>query len=275
MVSNVIYSSKGSGYKLVWNDEFGGEALDTNKWSLTYGMSQTAELSMNEDESVCSVGGGELQLSAINRTDDSGHIYATTKTLSTVNSMSFKYGYLEMRARVPFEKGAWPSLWLGARDSLNNTSNLSYSNEVDVFEVFGSKSQLSTTVHKWYNDENGNNSGINAQLSTGMYTFVNAATLSNEYHIYGFKWTPDEMSFYVDGVKYATLDLSSNFDRDGYETDMSAFIDNPLHIKINNHLLTEGKNLGLENVDASDLPFEYDIDYIRLYQDDSGVINKK
>ncbi len=238
-------------------------------------MSETNELAMNEDSKVCSVGNGELQLTAINRTDDNGHIYATTKTVSTVNTMSFKYGYLEVRAKVPFEQGAWPSLWLGARESLANNSNLSYSNEVDIFEVFGSKSGLATTVHKWYNDENGNNSGVNAQKSVDGYEFVNTSTLSNEYHIYGFRWTPEEMSFYVDGVKYATLDLSANFNKDGYETDMSAFVNNPLHIKINNHLFTEGKNLGFNNVNAKDLPFEYDIDYVRLYQDASGELNTK
>ena len=235
-------------------------------------MPETEELAMNEDNRVCEVKNGELQLTAVNRTDDSGHIYATTKTLSTEKTMSFKYGYLEMRARVPFEMGAWPSFWLGARDSLGYDSSLDYSNEVDIFEVFGSESTLVPNLHKWYAEPRWSHVQYNIPNGKQNYVFKNTENLSNEYHIYGFKWTPDEMCFYVDDEKYTTIDLHNNFDDDGHKTGMEGFHD-PITILINNHLFTETSPFKTSIISEEQLPVKYYIDYIRLYQDEFGELN--
>lgn len=53
-------------------------------------------------------GGGCLRL----RSSKTGSGYKTSKSVTTGRSMTFKYGYLEMRARVPVGQGVWPSLWM-------------------------------------------------------------------------------------------------------------------------------------------------------------------
>ena len=63
--------------------------------------------------------------------------------------MSFRYGYLEMRARVPYSKGAWPSFWLLSGGALGANPNDAYRVEVDIFEVFSSCDTATPNIHKW------------------------------------------------------------------------------------------------------------------------------
>ena len=87
-------------------------------------------------------GGGCLRL----RSSKTGGGYKTSKSVTTGRSMTFKYGYLEMRARVPVGQGVWPSLWMksnvnseGAEiaEKLGCKPEADYFTEIDIFEVFG------------------------------------------------------------------------------------------------------------------------------------------
>ena len=100
-----------------------------------------------------------------------------------------------MRARVPFVRGAWPSFWSSSYGSLGPDGKQriytidDYSIEIDIFEVFSSTDTLAPNIHKWYGD--GNHTMWNDENE--KYTF-DSADLNNEYHLYGFEWTPTEMS---------------------------------------------------------------------------------
>lgn len=41
-----------------------------------------------------------------------GDTYTLPEGFSTKFTMNFKYGYLEMRAKIPFKHAAWPSFWM-------------------------------------------------------------------------------------------------------------------------------------------------------------------
>ncbi len=265
---------KEKGYKLVWSDEFDGNALDATKWSLYERMSPTKELKLINDPAVICVKDSELQLTAINYKDEKNPNikYATCYGISTQDRMNYKYGYLEMRAKVPFMKGAWPSLWGTSSRTFNMRENKDYNTEVDIFEVFGSESTLVPNLHKWYAEPKWSHVQYNIPGGKKNYVFENTENLSNEYHIYGFKWTPDEMSFYVDDEKYTTIDLHNNFDDDGHKTGMEGFHD-PITILINNHLFTESSPFKTNIISEEQLPVKYCIDYIRLYQDELGELN--
>ena len=72
------------------------------------------------------------------------------------------------------------------------------------------------------------------------------------------------MTVSVDGVDYNTYDLNDNYDG---RSDMSGFRDN-LFILLNNHIYVSdlGATTSGTEVNNKDLPFEYYVDYIRLYQ---------
>ena len=276
-----MYEPKG--YKLVWNDEFDGNELDRTKWVLTENMKARPDMCLLEVPEVISVSDGQLRLNGIKYTDkENPNIkYATTYSVTTKTTMSFLYGYLEMKAKVPFKKGAWPSFWMVNNGALNADMSAGYATEIDVFEVFSNKNALYPNVHKWYWGENGKFAGHSSydgrrdeegSAIKKPYVFEDFENLSNEYHIYGFKWTPEICEMYVDGEKYMSFDMTVNFDASGFETDMSGF-NQPVFLILNNHIygpcLVKEKRLQEERflVDDNDLPMEYHIDYIRLYQE--------
>ena len=202
--------------------------------------------------------------------NDPNVTHACPPTVVTANSMNYRYGYLEMRAKVPFKHSVWPALWLCQLEKYYAAPDrCGYGVEVDVFEIFGStEGKVIPNLHKWFNAEWAKNNAIPKTHSmTGaksIYQFKDTTDLSNEWHVYGFEWTDEYMSMYVDGEEYIRYDLSDNYDGMG---DMSGF-QNPCYILLSNAVYTKGKHdlYGHATAIDSDFPCEFVIDYLRLYQ---------
>lgn len=273
-----------SDYQLVWFDEFSGDTLDSTKWNTAQTrMSDTNELAQSNAAYVRSVSDGNLQLSAIknpyynaNGTYFEKHKYTTTTSVTTENKMSFKYGYVEVRAKVPYKEGCWPSFWLRSHNATGKLSNPKFEVEVDVFEVFGDKTSMSSNLHQQNFDGKSYQTNKSTIDSEEIHTFDNTANLSNEYHIYGFEWEPDRMAVYVDGVKQCEwkIDALSLWWNYGMKANATGF-NTTMNILFNNHLFTESSSYSpsesniIENYEGN-LPAEFDIDYVRLYQKNDG-----
>lgn len=268
---------KDNGYRLVWNDEFDGRTLDASKWGYAAKMSGAADMLLKDSE-VTDVRGGSLFLTAREYKDEENPEikYAVNYSVTTLNTMSFIYGYAEMRARVPFKHGAWPSLWMSTNGALGGDRELDYSTEVDIFEAFSSTCEAVPNIHKWY--FKGEHKGEHHQFNgwgggrSKSYIFRDNQT-ALDWHLYGFEWTPEFMRMSIDGDFYMRYDLSENFDG---MSDMKGF-HKPMYFIINNHLFTE-KLFWVPSRDSivkpEDLPSVYEIDYIRLYQKPGqGVLN--
>ena len=257
-------------YRLVWNDEFDGNKLDTEKWGFAPKMGGSEDLLLSEDGKTVRVENGALILTADAFSDPMRPSvkYSVNYSVTTFKTMSFVYGYVEMRARVPFKHGAWPSFWMVTTDALGSTKGREYETEVDIFEVFSNTVTAVPNIHKWY--KNGENKGLHNQFNgfegkqSARYVFKDNKTAC-DWHVYGFEWTAQRMTMFVDGEAYMTYDLSYNFD---HKSDMGGF-HQPMYLILNNHLFTE--NLywvpsADQIVKPEDLPSVYEIDYIRLYQ---------
>ena len=75
---------------------------------------------------------------------------------------------------------------------------------------------------------------------------------------------------YVDDKPYYEYDLTRNFDNG--ESGMGGF-DTPIYLIFNNHLFTQSstyKPYEGSEIKVGELPAEYVIDWIRLYQKDDG-----
>ena len=245
---------------LVWHEEFDGDALDSSSFGFERSM-DNSDIAYSNDAQNVKVCNGNLVLKA-NRTENG---YTTAEGLSTKKTMAFKYGYLEMRARVPYSHGAWPSLWAKSSPT-HHEENVGWGAEVDIFEVFSSTNKLYPNLHKYGHDQGPHYDIQSTALKSNGYTFADGADL-NDYHIYGFEWTKDYMKFYVDGVCYQTYDLNADYaadlpGMDGYRE--------YIYLLINNELFTQNSDwkayAGCEITDSDPMP-EYSIDYIRLYQD--------
>lgn len=141
-----------------------------------------------------------------------------------------------------------------------------YGVEIDVFEIFSSTDTAIPNIHKWFH--NGKHTMYNGnhynKTTTTNYVFKNTDNLSKEYHTYGFEWTPEKMIMSVDGEDYMTFDMTDDFDKNG---GMGGF-NSPLLIILNNFIYAPdlGETNASNRVNNSDLPFNYFVDYIRLYQ---------
>lgn len=264
-----------AGYSLVWNDEFKGRTIDNAKWRTNQPRMTAYDGVGNFDEgTVRSVGNGRLLMTAYKNPDTAnynGKTYLTTNSITTENRMSFKYGYLEVKAKVPYKAGCWPSLWLRSPNAAQTdlTGKDGYNMEVDIIEPFGYTDQNGTTIH----ETNKSNDSDHCQAAVGNYKFKNAENLANEYHIYGFLWTADEMKFFIDGECFAAY-TKDTLARMGYKGDF----DDTVNILFDNQLITssspvanEEKTNTIENNEGS-LPAEYSVEYVRLYQKQGDVL---
>ncbi|MBO5322123.1 MAG: family 16 glycosylhydrolase [Clostridia bacterium] len=295
-------------YELVWSQEFGGSELDYSVWSRNTTMSRGATIKYGD---LNSVNNGSLTLSCedTNTTNDSGYkIYNVNYGLDTMNSMSFKYGKLTMRAKIPFYRGAFPSLWLTSSGAIGNSTLTTYGTEIDIFEVFGNgnydfgdstwnHTQMVACIHKWYNDENGNKIGTDCSCGTSSdagnnyivdeserSTYISSAN-TTKWHIIEFEWDEDKMTFSVRAEDSDTFteyysvtreEIDGNFGLTDKDYSAEGIFDQFLAIRLNNHMYTEGgayNYSGSTSIDASKL--NYEIDYIQLYQKNNGEINLK
>ncbi len=268
-------------YRYVWGDEFEEAEYDDinwTKWSFTHSMTGTNEIKTTTDRICTDIGDGRLKLFAVNTYDieNTKLRYIVPWATSTRETMNFVYGYAEIRARVPFFKGAWPSYWGGSACTIRDggTRFDQYHTEIDVFEIFGSTNTVSPNLHKWYEKyDYAGTYGTSAnhtqwEGSRGYYKFTNDQDPTHEYHLYGFEWTPTEMSMWVDGEKYNTFDISKSWDKN---PDMQGF-HVPSYLMFNNHVFSEDStfkpNTITDQVDL--LPAEYFIDWYRVYQKNDG-----
>jgi beta-glucanase (GH16 family) len=118
----------GDQWKLRWHDEFSGDHLDPSKW--TSGLpwrgddgghrhhnSQYASLIADNDV-VVRDGMVELLTRKTDAVDLRGRTFHYTQAfIQTDGKFAYKYGYCEIRAKVPQEAGAglWPAFWMLSR----------------------------------------------------------------------------------------------------------------------------------------------------------------
>lgn len=254
---------------LVWNDEFEGNAVDAVKWNFVdrmWGNCQGVT-----DARHISVENSNVVMRAWK--EDNG-TYTTHTTLTTWDRMSFQYGYMEISAKVPFVPGAFPSFWF---QSAHQHRTVNYMTEVDVFEPYY-YDYIESTKHKWYMNPPTPTSPTGSAYAhdwcdPNPYRFPNPENLNNEYHRYGFGWSPTEMYFTIDGEIYAVNDITDKGDFcEGYGrgaklTGMEGFQD-PLVVNFTNWVsIGDGFRYKEYKVnEETEFPLTFAVDWVRLYQ---------
>lgn len=162
---------------------------------------------------------------------------------------SFKYGYFEIRARLPNPgKGMLPAIWLYVSDGRYLNDKRKSGAEIDILEVIGHDrgSPWSITVHRrdWL--------GIGDQTEVG--TFENDTT---EWHTYGLDWQPTYLRFYRDGMMVGEV---TGADASWFDIEMSIRLN---HSVDGNHV----DKLGNLSDQTTPEIMMMQIDYVRVYAD--------
>lgn len=187
---------------LIFSDEFDGNgAPDPSKWgydigtgSNGWGNNELQHYTNRLDNAFMS--NGTLKIRAI-REAFSGSAFSSARLL-TQNKFSFKYGKVEVKAKLPAGIGTWPALWMLG----SNISTVSWPacGEIDIMEHKGSQlNRIHGTVH--------HPARFGGNADGGTRDISNATT---EFHIYTMEWTATSIKFLVDGNVFHTVANNSS-----------------------------------------------------------------
>nr|WP_315149795.1 family 16 glycosylhydrolase [uncultured Flavobacterium sp.] len=227
---------------LVWSDEFNTDgAPDPAKWTYDLGKGDNG-WGNNEKQNYTNLAknvkilGGNLVITAIK--EASGGAEYSSARIKTQGLYDFKYGKIEMKAKMPTGAGTWPAFWsLGA-----SPGTWPAIGEIDFMEWIGNKPLLTQAALHYPGS-----SGGNAAVKTTAI-----ANASSEFHIYKTIWSPKTIRFFVDDVLFFTFDNSN--------TDL------PFHknfFMIMN--VAMGGNLG-GAIDPAFTQSAMEVDYVKVFQ---------
>jgi beta-glucanase (GH16 family) len=257
---NVIFD------QLVWSDEFDANgAVDASKWfhqtQLPAGGSwhngEIQHYTNRIDNSV--VNNGFLNIIAKKETYQNQGVTKSYTSARLNSKFAFKYGRVEVRAKLPSGIGTWPAIWtLGKNVNENGTYwNLQgfsttpwpACGEIDIMEHWGSNQNYAqSAMHT--------PSSFGGTINKGGQ---NIPTVSSAYHIYSLDWYADKMVFSVDGkVHYTYQPEILNADTWPYDKEQYLLL-----------------NLAIEaSIYPSFTQGAMEIDYVRVYQEKTLSINE-
>lgn len=259
--SSFLQNMDAQNYKLVWNDDFNYSGKpDPEKWNYETGFIRNLEEQIyTKRKKNVRVKSGKLEITALKeeyknkRYDPDIQNYRmntqyseyTSGSVNTKDKFEFKYGRVEVRAKLPEGNGVWPAIWmLGA-----NFEEIEYplAGEIDIMEHVGIEPQeVHSTVHFPWDNQN----GIKSNGGT-----KNLKDLATEFHVYSVEWTPEKIEFLIDNISCHTFTI----DDAGVENNPFR---KPFYLILN--LALGGNWAG--PVDPDILPQKFTIDYVRVYK---------
>jgi hypothetical protein len=172
---------------LVWSDEFDGTAVNTNDWTYETGSSGWGNNELqNYTTQNTSFVDGKLIITAKKINENTAVGSYTSSRLVTKGKKEFKYGKMEISAKLPSGTGIWPAIWMMG----GNISSAGWPacGEMDIMEYVGYvPNTVYATVHTTAGS-GGNGSGNS----------MNLTSCEEDFHIYGLLWTEEKLTFYVD-----------------------------------------------------------------------------
>ncbi|MEC7782194.1 MAG: glycoside hydrolase family 16 protein [Bacteroidota bacterium] len=231
--------------KLMWSDEFNGDALDLTSWNFELG---------DGCPNLCGWGNNERQVyTKENHRLEDGKLIITAKKegdrytstrITTQGKHEFQYGRMEARAKVAVGQGIWPAFWMLGSDI--KEVGWPASGEIDILEYVGREEDMVyTTLHV--------PAGHGDSAFSKKTKFED---IEKDYHVYAAEWSPEQIEFFVDDQSVFVYNPED-------KTKAVWPFDQPFYFIIN---LAIGGNFGGPEVDDSIFPQEYAIDYVRVYQ---------
>jgi beta-glucanase (GH16 family) len=226
---------------LIWSDEFNTPgAPDPAKWGYDlgaggWGNNELQYYTNRSDNAV--VSGGTLKIIA-KRENFSGSAFTSARLLSR-SKFSFKYGKVEISAKLPVGVGTWPATWMLGDNFL--TAGWPACGEIDIMEHRGSELNTITSALHYPGRSGGNPVKATTVVSTATSAF----------HVYRFDWTSTSLKFYVDDKLFHEVQNNANIP---YNKDFFILLN-----------LAMGGGFG-GPVDPAFTSATFEVDYVRVYR---------
>jgi hypothetical protein len=235
----------GTPMTLIWSDEFEGSAntgVDATKWSyVTWDPGQVnneAQKYTSRLQNVFQDGSGHLVLRGLN-TPYAGNMY-TSGRIESNGHFSFKFGRVEVSAKLPAGIGSFPGII-----ALGTSGTWPQCGELALVEQYGQDKSW------FYTSANAGTAVGSGSTGNVKYTFPNATTASNDFHVYSLDWYSDHIVFQVDGIEITRTTFATS----------SPFYTVPEYLVLD---LALGGNMG-GIIDSSAFPMDMVVDYVRVY----------
>ncbi len=289
------------GMRLVFAEEFNGDSLDRRYWTPEVGLvrNEKARQMYIDDASVVSVSNGCLNLTVrhapgtVNPLYDPDYTGAsawrrTTRTqdyaagaVDSWGKFAFRYGRLEIRARYSVAQGAWPAVWLVGQDlgSVDAFGDLDVAEnhwnalvadkwpsvgEIDLQEYATAEAysgKVTSSLHYGDHWEGEKYKHVESQLADA--TLACGAIEDAQWHVYSLDVDESTITVKYDG---RTVLTKSQGDLANPDSGGRPFRDNAFYLVFNYAL---GSMSEEPPPDGSGYPLTMQIDYVRLYQDET------
>lgn len=277
----------GTGWQLAWADEFDGPGIDAAKWTLAHDCwsGGNKERQCYTDSAANARFADGLLLVTARQQSHTGPAYPasrrtrpdrqgeatrpfTSARLSTDGKAAWRFGFIEVRARLPAGQGLWPAIWMLPED--NRHGAWAASGEIDIMEAVNLGEPCISGAPGC---ANGRERGILGTLHFGGVAPANRQRGSTTtmpppadgFHRYAIEWSPEAIVWRVDGIAYATQrpgDWSTSGSKDP-----AAPFDQPFHLVLNLAVggnLPEQRNSG--GVTDRGFPKVMAVDWVRVWQ---------
>jgi beta-glucanase (GH16 family) len=189
-----------AGWTLMWSDEFDGAqggAADSSNWTYDVGNggwgNNELEYYRRDNANAALDGNGDLVITA--KAEAYGGSNYTSARLKTAGKITWTYGRIEARMKLPAGQGMWPAFWMLGDDI--GRAGWPACGEVDIMENLGREPFTAHgTMHgPGYSGAAG---------PTAPYTLPGGGKFADGFHVFAIEWELNVIRWYVDGNLYST-----------------------------------------------------------------------
>lgn len=283
---------------IVWRDEFNGTEIDTNNWRIEpndkydgtkrneYIVRKGGYWSLNQclvEHVIC----GTEQLDVLKiRTEKVGDSWHSAGIISD-RALAQKYGYFEIRAKLPKFYGTWSAFWMMPYNAPKAPTGKEarnakiYGGEIDIMEAPAYARSTNEVVQQALHIGDYDRGTGSSVFSINWLT-EKVGDIYDSFHTYGLYWDENMYKFYVDDICVWT----TSYSRTGNVSGIPQYLflsteiggkdgvvgENPWK-----GILPKNKQLVTDNPEGVYYG-DFEIDYVRCYGIEStefGVNNQK
>ncbi len=248
------HNADSGSYNMVWQDEFDKNGLpDTTKWAYNtgghgWGNNELQYYTFRRLENA-RVDSGLLIIEA-RKENWEGKAYTSARLTSARQGLmkpyGWKYGKIEVRAKLPKGLGTWPAIWM-----LGDSQPLQWPDdgEIDIMEHVGwDQGRIHGSIHckKYYHS-----------IGTQKTANTMVPDCSEQFHRYGVEWDTEKINVTLDDRIYFTF-------INEHTTYAAWPFDHPMYLLLN--LAVGGSWGGQKGIDDTIWPQRMWIDYVRVWQ---------
>lgn len=266
-----LASAQETDWQLVWSEEFNQDGrLDSTVWNYETGYARNEEVQWYQpDNARCRDGRLVIEARKVDGLRENPHyvpgstdwrsnheyIRYTSSSVNTAGKYEFLYGRMEVRARIPTAGGAWPAIWL-----LGRGMDWPECGEIDVMEYYRIDGMPHILANACWGTDRRWTPRWNSRAVPFAHFTDRDPEWADKFHIWRMDWDETAIRIYLDDELMNEILLSETVNGSlGRGTNPFR---KPQYILLN--LAVGGINGG--EIDDSQFPLVYEVDYVRVYQ---------